>query len=101
MNRFLLILIFSLGFVSQVTQARNAKYCISCERTPSGHIKRSQEAKSEFKQSNPCPATGATSGGCSGYVIDHKEALKRGGADAPSNMQWQTLEESKAKDKIE
>jgi hypothetical protein len=28
-------------------------------------------------------------------------ALKRGGADAPSNMQWQTTEEAKLKDKIE
>jgi hypothetical protein len=27
--------------------------------------------------------------------------LKHGGPDAPSNMQWQTIEESKAKDKIE
>jgi hypothetical protein len=27
--------------------------------------------------------------------------LKRGGADAPSNMQWQTVEESKEKDKWE
>jgi hypothetical protein len=28
-------------------------------------------------------------------------ALKRGGADAPSNMQWQTKEAAKAKDKWE
>ena len=27
--------------------------------------------------------------------------LKRGGADSPSNMQWQTIEEAKAKDKWE
>jgi hypothetical protein len=27
--------------------------------------------------------------------------LKRGGADSPSNMQWQTKAEAKAKDKIE
>jgi hypothetical protein len=30
-----------------------------------------------------------------------ERALKRGGADAPSNMQWQMIRESKAKDKIE
>jgi hypothetical protein len=25
-----------------------------------------------------------------GYVVDHKQALKHGGADTPGNMQWQT-----------
>jgi hypothetical protein len=34
-------------------------------------------------------------------VIDHVQALKHGGADAPSNMQWQTVAAAKAKDKIE
>jgi hypothetical protein len=36
-----------------------------------------------------------------GYVVDHIIALKRGGADDPSNMQWQTIAEGKAKDKLE
>ncbi len=34
-------------------------------------------------------------------VIDHIKALKRGGADDSSNMQWQTREEAKAKDRTE
>jgi hypothetical protein len=34
-------------------------------------------------------------------VVDHIKALKRGGADDPSNMQWQTKAEAKAKDRIE
>lgn len=34
-------------------------------------------------------------------VVDHIIPLKRGGSDAPSNMQWQTIEAAKAKDKIE
>jgi hypothetical protein len=34
-------------------------------------------------------------------VVDHVIALKRGGADAPSNMQWQTVEAAKAKDRVE
>jgi len=28
-------------------------------------------------------------------------ALKRGGADTPANMQWQTVAEAKAKDRVE
>jgi hypothetical protein len=36
-----------------------------------------------------------------GYVIDHVIALKRGGADTAENMQWQTVEEAKAKDRWE
>jgi hypothetical protein len=56
--------------------------------------------KLQFSQ-HPCPATGGTSGACMGYVIDHVVPLKRGGTDAPRDMQWQTTAEAKAKDKIE
>lgn len=83
------------------TLARNSNYCHTCERTPSGKIKRSSEAKTQFKQTNPCPSTGSTQGGCNGYVIDHVMPLKRGGDDTPSNMQWQTKEQAKQKDKWE
>ena len=65
------------------------------------HAKRSASAKAQFRHSNPCPATGKTSGKCPGYVIDHVQALKRGGADTAANMQWQTREEAKAKDRVE
>jgi hypothetical protein len=34
-------------------------------------------------------------------VIDHIVPLKRGGADVPGNMQWQTVQAAKAKDKVE
>lgn len=64
-------------------------------------IKRSQSAKVAFKAEHPCPATGARKGPCKGYVIDHVKPLACGGPDAPSNMQWQTIAEGKAKDKWE
>jgi hypothetical protein len=64
-------------------------------------IKRSSAAKDAFKRSHPCPSTGKSKGGCPGYVIDHVRPLECGGADHPSNMQWQTIAEGKAKDKTE
>ena len=63
--------------------------------------KRSAAAKRAFRADNPCPATGHTKGPCPGYVIDHVTPLKRNGPDAPSNMQWQTIEEGRAKDRWE
>jgi len=39
--------------------------------------------------------------GRKGYVVDHKCSLFNGGIDKPSNMQWQTILDSKAKDKVE
>lgn len=50
---------------------------------------------------HPCPATGRSKGSCPGYIIDHVQALACGGADHPSNMQWQTKADAKAKDKWE
>lgn len=64
-------------------------------------IKRSQSAKVEFKYENPCPATGARKGPCKGYIIDHVKPLACGGADRPENMQWQTVDDAKDKDKWE
>jgi hypothetical protein len=66
-----------------------------------GRIKRSESAKHDFKRSHPCPSTGKSGGACPGYVIDHVQALKHGGADHPGNMQWQTKEAAKAKDRWE
>ena len=67
-------------------------------RDKHGKIARSPAAKKQFQKSHPCPATGSTSGSCKGYVIDHVKALKHGGKDDPSNMQWQTKEQARAKD---
>ena len=66
-----------------------------------GRIKRSSSAKHSFERQHPCPSTGRTNGRCPGYVVDHVNPLECGGADAPSNMQWQIVAAGKAKDKTE
>jgi hypothetical protein len=82
-------------------RANHSVRCTSCDRDSNGRIKRSPAARREFQRSSPCPSTGKSSGSCPGYVIDHVTPLKRGGADAPANMQWQTVQAAKAKDRIE
>jgi hypothetical protein len=71
------------------------------KRDKHGKIKRSSAAKNAFKREHPCPVTGKSSGRCPGYVVDHVNALECGGADAPSNMQWQTAADAKTKDRTE
>lgn len=65
-----------------------------------GH-ERSQAAKNNFKLQHPCPSNGGNHGPCPGYIVDHIKPLACSGDDAPSNMQWQSVEEGKAKDKWE
>lgn len=62
---------------------------------------RSHAAVRRFKHEHPCPANGRPSGRCPGYIVDHVKPLCAGGPDAPSNMQWQTKADAKAKDRVE
>jgi hypothetical protein len=68
---------------------------IGIARDERGRIQRSAAARHAFARQTGYP------NGRPGYVIDHIKPLACGGADAPSNMQWQTVAEGKAKDKIE
>lgn len=72
-----------------------ANRCTSCDRDANGHILRSVESKDAFKRATGYPH------GRPGYVIDHVVPLACGGADLPSNMQWQTNADAKAKDTVE
>jgi hypothetical protein len=66
-------------------------------------IHRDPAQRREFMRENPCPGgfdRGSTKR-CRGWVVDHVKPLKRGGADRPWNMQWQTRAEAKAKDRWE
>jgi hypothetical protein len=69
--------------------------CTSCDRDADGRILRSGKAKDAFKKATGYPH------GRSGYTIDHITPLACGGQDVPSNMQWQTDQDAKAKDKVE
>lgn len=62
---------------------------------------RSKATLRAFVKQQACPATGAHRLPCPGYVIDHIKALACGGEDAPTNLQWQTRAEAKAKDRWE
>ena len=70
-------------------------YSTNAKRDSHGHIARSSKAKEEFMKQTGYPH------GRPGYVIDHVKPLSEGGADSPSNMQWQTKAAAKEKDKRE
>jgi len=59
---------------------------------------RSNAARHEFAKTHTCPSTGKNRLPCHGYVIDHITPLCAGGADQPSNMQWQEYQASLRKD---
>jgi hypothetical protein len=75
--------------------AHNSNYCSVCARDAHGHIARSSTARKTFMTETGYPH------GRPGYVVDHVTALKHGGHDVPSNMQWQTKSDARAKDRWE
>ncbi len=98
--RFVLIalILATIGFAAPVPRPTK---CRTCVRDRHGRIKRNPLAVHDFKRTHPCPVTGKRVGPCKGMVIDHIVPLKRDGADAPSNMQWQTKAAARAKDRVE
>ena len=78
-----------LLFVSMLTPGAEAEYA------------RSKKVLRAFVNQHACPSTGLHRLPCPGYVMDHIKALACGGEDAVSNLQWQTREEAKAKDRWE
>ena len=76
---------------------------IACEplRDDTGRIVRSSWSRVQFRAATPCPLTGETIGACPGFVVDHVIPLCACGPDYAHNMQWQTKEDARAKDKLE
>jgi hypothetical protein len=68
---------------------------------PAAACLHSSKARALFVRDHPCPANGKKSGTCPGWIVDHIEPLCAGGRDVPENMQWQTIADAKAKDKLE
>lgn len=87
----------SAGETTKTTKPKSerATPTTTAERDANGRIQRSEAARHAFARQTGYP------NGRPGYVIDHIVPLACGGADAPSNMQWQTVDEGKAKDRTE
>ena len=98
MKKVLFLLFVLLLVVAGADAARRSEVA---KRDKNGKIARNANAKALFRKGHPCPSTGRTIGKCPGYVVDHIIALKRGGPDDPENMQWQTVEEARIKDRYE
>jgi hypothetical protein len=73
-----------------------------------GAIYRSSAAVHAFRAATLCPATHTRTQHCPGFVVDHIHALacarteaQRAQLDIPANMQYQSLADSHAKDRVE
>ena len=77
-------------------EARHSrKHATFSSRAAHARTSRHRAAAQAFRRQTGYPH------GRRGYVVDHFTPLACSGADTPSNMQWQTLAEAKAKDKVE
>lgn len=103
MSRLIFLLLIAALFQPAPAKGRGrtTSHAHKTSRPAAHKAKRTSSARTAFRHKNPCPATNKTTGPCPGYVIDHKQALKRGGPDTPENMQWQTTQAAKAKDRVE
>src|SRR5262245_59438880 len=79
---------------SDISSSSRGKSTIAV-RDANGQIKRRSSAKKEFMKNRGYPKERK------GYVLHHITPLECGGADVPSNMQWQTVQEAKIKDRSE
>jgi hypothetical protein len=91
----LIVLAVLVGLVLLAFRWRGAgsstsMYCPNC-----GTVGSSVRARHSFARQTGYP------NGRPGWIVYHVVPLAYGGADAPSNMAWQTIAEAKAKDKVE
>lgn len=89
--RFLALSILAL----LASDALAAHRCESCARNRHGKIQRSHAVTLAFKRLTGFPQ------GRPGYQIDHIVPLACGGSDTTTNLQWLSVAEKRAKDRIE
>jgi hypothetical protein len=77
------------------------RYCGAPKRDADGDIIRNSNVTRRFQLLHPCPRTGALTGACPGWAIDHVIPLACGGCDAVSNMQWLDTTTKARKDRYE
>ena len=87
------VILFLVGFIAFLALLAEASACDDKNRSAS--------VRRHFQTMHPCPSTGQKTGSCPGYIVDHVVALCAGGLDDTSNMQWQTVTDAAAKDKVE
>jgi hypothetical protein len=80
---------------TRASTIHHSNRCENCDRDEHAKILRSGKAKKAFERATGYPH------GRPGFVIDHIRPLACGGLDLPSNMQWQTKADAKAKDNTE
>jgi hypothetical protein len=69
---------------------------------PAQAAERSSAVRAAFQRAHPCPSTGKTTGACPGYRLDHIASLCWDpSGDVIGNLQWQTIEDAKKKDRFE
>lgn len=72
-------------------RAHPSTYAAGVARDAHGRIARSREAVRAFERATGHP------GGWAGHRVDHSISLACGGPDTPSNMNWLTVDQWKAK----
>ena len=70
------------------------------QATPATPICRAPSCRSSTVVNHFMRLTGHPKG-WPGHVVDHMHPLECGGADAVDNLQWQTIDEGHAKDRLE
>jgi hypothetical protein len=101
MTKWVAALALTAALLSPTAEARSgashhsSSFCTSCARDSHGRIARNPEARERFMRETGYPH------GRPGYVIDHIVPLCHSGPDSPSNLQWQTISDAKAKDRWE
>lgn len=64
------------------------RQCGAPVRAADGSIRRRADVLGAYRKAHPCPVTGASSGPCPGWQLNHIIPLAKGGCDAVSNLMW-------------